>query len=80
MQVFIPTDVAKHAGVSQSTVSRAFSAGSKAAIDFLIAAHFLCPFWSSGTPVCKLPLYLFDRALPMFWLPSVTRTMRLAVS
>ena len=30
------------------------SSGSKAAIEFFIAAHFLRPFWSSGTPVCKL--------------------------
>ena len=37
-----------------------------------MAAHLRWPFWSSATPVWKLPLYLFERALPMFWLPLVS--------
>ena len=34
-----------------SRSSRALSAGSSAATDRLIAAHFRCPVWSSDTPI-----------------------------
>jgi hypothetical protein len=56
---------------ASSLSSRAISAGSKAAIVLLIAAHFRRPFSSSDVPVWKLPLYLLERALPMFCLPLV---------
>ncbi len=68
-----------------SLASRAATAGLTAAIVGLSAAHARRPFASSATPVCMLPLYLSERALPMFWLPLVSakkmpRLMRPAAS